>query len=95
MSKSVASSIKAHFTKTVGLASTPLSASIYTVERAVLIQADSANTGTVFVGDATVSTANGISLAKGDAITFSLDNPGPQINLISDVAAQKVRVIIL
>ena len=95
MSKSVAETVKAHFTKTVGLASGALSASVYSAERGVLIQADPANTGNIYIGDATVSTANGIVLTNKDAVFYALDNPGPQLYLISDVAAQKVRVMVL
>ena len=94
--KSIGESIKAHFTTAVGLAKVALSATTYSAERGVLIQSDEANTGVIYIGDTAVTTANGIFLKNpGDAIFLPLDNPGPQVNLISNVAAQKVRCFII
>lgn len=96
MSKSIGESIKAHFTVAVGNAKVALSASVYSAERGVLIQSDEANTGVIYIGDTNVTTGTGIFLKNpGDAIFLPLDNPGPQINLIASIAAQKVRVVII
>jgi hypothetical protein len=95
--KSIGESVKASFTKSVGLAAVQLSASVYSAERGILIQSDDANTGSIYVGfDNTVTSLTGITLKNAnDAIFLPLDNPATQIYLIASLAAQKVRCIVI
>lgn len=39
----------------------------------IIFQADSANTGNMYIGDSSVAAANGISLSAGQIMSFSAD----------------------
>jgi len=66
----------------------------------VIIQADTTNTNVLYVGDSSVTTANGISLAAGQSISLNdFGTPGlihewdlTNIYIVSGAAAQKARV---
>lgn len=40
----------------------------------VVVRANSANTGTIYVGNATVASTNGMQLAAGDALTLTIND---------------------
>lgn len=66
----------------------------------VIVQADKANTVTIFVGAEDVTTAIGIELAAGESVSFNdFGNPGlvnewdlTKIYFVSGSAGQKVRI---
>jgi hypothetical protein len=87
---------------TVGTTRVQLQASeVGAIKFGVMIQADKANSGNVFIGDDTVTTSIGIELDAGESI--SLADIGvakgihewdlTKIYAIADGAAQKIRVI--
>lgn len=49
--------------------------------RCLVIQADSANTGIILVGDVTVTGSNGIQLKAGDSVSITPDTTDIEINL--------------
>jgi hypothetical protein len=68
----------------------------------VLIQADTANTGYIYVGDSTVASTNGHVLSAGDAIEIRIDVNGrvdevdlADIYVDASVNSQKARVSVI
>ena len=57
----------------------------------VTVQADSANSGTIYIGDSTVTTANGIELAASSSYTIPVFDPYG-IWAIASASAQVLRV---
>jgi hypothetical protein len=49
-------------------------ASSQAIESAVVVRAALANTGTIYVGNSGVTSANGLQLAAGDAVTLAVAN---------------------
>jgi hypothetical protein len=45
-----------------------------TITSSVIIQAKNSNTGTIYVGDSTVSSTQGLELSPGESIAFTGDN---------------------
>lgn len=50
---------------------------------AVIIQALTANTGIIYVGDSEVSSTNGLELSAGDSITLENDDLGSSGSIVS------------
>ena len=90
-------------TVTVSSAGTRVACSASTLPVAsVLIQADTSNTGYLYVGDNTVSSTKGISLSAGDAIEFSVSVNGrtdeldlADIYLDAQTSGNKGRITVL
>jgi hypothetical protein len=62
--------------------------------KAVVVEAEEGNTGTIYVGhDSSVTTSTGFPLSPGEAVALNIDNIS-RLYLISDVADQKVRYIV-
>lgn len=77
----------------IGTSAVQLTASSYPVTRGVLLVASPSNTGTVYVGDSTVTAASGMPLVAGqsiriDAFQFS---DASQVYLIASASGQEVR----
>lgn len=66
-----------HFKKTVALAGTaePLIA-INTIIQSIVIQAESDNSGKIYIGNNTVSSTNTVALTAGNSLDFSGDSMG-------------------
>lgn len=77
-------------TVTVGTTAVVVSAAD-AARQSVLIQADSSNSGLIFIGASGVTAANGIELSAGQSI--EIDETTAAVYGISDTAGQKVRVL--
>ena len=55
-----------------------------TAIRSIVLQADAANTGIVYVGDSSVTSSNGIQLKAGDSVSITPDNKDNEL-VISDL----------
>lgn len=95
----------AHKPKTIAVAVGTTRAAIQaavaqSLKLGLIVQADKANTATIFVGSEDVTTLNGIELAAGESISFNdFGNPGlvnewdlTKIYFVSGSAGQKARV---
>lgn len=60
----------------------------------VLVAADDANAGTVYVGGSGVTVGTGVSLAAGDSVFLPVNDPA-KIYCVGSVAAQVLRVVVL
>lgn len=72
----------------------PIVATSTPATRFVCVTADFANTKTVYVGDSSVTTANGQPLGPGDSYTRDVDNAN-KVYCISADAAQVLRIEVL
>ncbi len=68
----------------------------------IIVQADTANTGYVYIGDSSVASTNGIALAAGESysITISVNGRNDEIDLgllyaDTSVNSNKVRVAVI
>ena len=57
--------------------------------QSITVKALAANTGTIYVGNATVSSSNGFQLAAGDSVSFDLSNLNT-VNIDSSVNGEGV-----
>lgn len=62
--------------------------------RSITVQASPSNTAVVFIGDSSVTTANGLWLAAGGSITIPV-NDGADVYVIAAAAGQKVRGMVV
>ena len=69
-----------------------ITATSFTCKSGVLVLSLPANTATVYIGDSTVTTSNGLPLAPGDRIFIPVINPA-SIFVISGSSGQKIRGI--
>lgn len=60
---------------TVSTAGTAVQVATTTTIQAIVIRANTGNTGNIFVGDATVDSSTGLVLAPGEAVAFDIDDP--------------------
>lgn len=75
--------------KTVTTAGTRVTLAASQAVKSVTIKALTTNTGTIYVGDTSVSSANGLQLAAGDSISFDIANLNT-VNLDSSVNGEGV-----
>ena len=78
-----------HNQVTVGVAAVRLSPRSYNFRYGILIRADSANTDPIYLGDSSVTSANGFPLLKGDSIILPITD-SIDLYCISTGAAQEV-----
>ena len=62
--------------------------------RTVLVKAESANSGTVYIGDVNVSSDKGYPLSPGESVSINIDNLN-KIGLVSEVDGDAVRYIVV
>ena len=62
--------------------------------RTVLVKAESTNSGTVYIGDTSVSSDKGYPLAAGESLAINIDNLN-KIGLVSEVDGDAVRYIVV
>lgn len=77
---------------TVTTAGTRVALASSQVIKSVTIKAALANTGTIYVGNSTVASTNGLELAAGDTISLDISNLAT-INIDSSTNAQSVTYI--
>ncbi len=60
--------------QTVTTAGTAVALASSTTIKSVIVKAKYSNTGTIYIGDASVSSANGLELEAGDAVSIDIDD---------------------
>lgn len=76
--------------KTVTTAGTRVALGTDVVNSSLIIKADPANTGKIYVGDVTVTSSNGFILAAGDQII--IDEAGRLMDIYIDASANTQNV---
>jgi hypothetical protein len=74
---------------TVATAGTRVTLASSTTVRSIVVKALNSNTGTIYVGNSTVASSNGLQLAAGESVAFDLTNLNT-VNLDSSVNGEGV-----
>ena len=74
---------------TVGTTAVQLTSTSTPLNFGIVVKADSANTGKIYVGDSSVTTTNGYVLEAGEGISFEIDDVS-KVYVVADTDNQKV-----